>query len=978
MAGGEGRNPETEQVSALGAVFQGTNLGRMLGNKPAPSEVVERPKEDLVLSWDRKPEVTEDEGDPAAAAAALTEAEGHVRSQGLATGRRPPPEGARAGTGGFARDVSGIPRASMVPPAPRGGGGAGRPVYDRGQVNWKEGAEEFRKRQARSLEYAAIENVRAAEATEDYYENVAIARRDAAAVFKGEADSMGALKDRALTESLEQAQRVQAVARKVGAFSPRPGRLFADASGAASFGAALSLAAGAMESARSGGPNVALGIINNAIKRDVAAQELELEGMKAELQAEATVFQEIRAAYGDALTAQKAQMAAEQEAAVMYLQAQMDQYMGPIKKAQLMAVAHQMQAQSNNTLIEMSERAYQTITNHKKGQVMADMKKLNIEGTWNQRDMSYDEFQQELYLRAAGEESEAASAEEQGAALAEQRLRQAQAQAEAAAAIDRPVPAPSAAAPRQRPPAPAPSTAAPTAEAAAPESAPAAPPGLTTESSASEAAARAYDIERELSRIATPSSDGSWEAMPGQDQSLVDIMAAQLASAQDAPMREGRAVPESVKRGGEINIRQQTGGRDDPRAAQWKRDLADSPELARETKDDLEGFLGGWVQASPTKSDSVEAGRLAQVASEVGSYEGVPEGSRQSAAVTWVYRAGEQETKTGYKPKAKPGIASARGLPLVALATDDSDEALRKFQQYVAGEGAPPNTKFQKAPVPMDFTIPVPVTQSDGSTKTVNVPFRGSVPGYLNTGLVQPADGTRPVVRGAQDKGMMAGVNPFNGRQKMYFKESTFAGLPAESKAKAQQATRDVLERANKLISASYAVELYEDLYGREFGPSGAAEYVFQSREVSKDNLRAALEKVPARLRQRAMMQLGLDRGSDKGEGTVNITLNALKTLAGTVSHQEGFKTPQRVELGLSQDALGAKTIESIFDLGQWMAQREGVRGLAAKAYRNKLVSEVETIMDGLQPEVDLADAIKEAKKKATRNLPKSTGRDDG
>ena len=43
-----------------------------------------------------------------------------------------------------------------------------------------------------------------------------------------------------------------------------------------------------------------------------------------------------------------------------------------------------------------------------------------------------------------------------------------------------------------------------------------------------------------------------------------------------------------------------------------------------------------------------------------------------------------------------------------------------------------------------------------------------------------------------------------------------------------------------------------------------------------------------------------------------------------------------------------------------------------------KMVPQVKVIMDELQPEVDLTDAIKEAKKRATRNLPKSTGRDDG
>jgi len=979
------KNPDTPQVDAQ----QGyTPVFTQEVGKPTQADILAQKE---TIRKELRPKVSPDQGDMEAAARAAERKADLVGTQGQVSGKTPPPPTATVPTGGFDKSTGGIPRASMVPGAAPGGGRARNDA--RVTTTYREGAEEFRKRQARSLELAALENVRAAEATEDYYENVAIARRDAAAVYKGEADGMRRLKETALKESLEQAQKVQDIARKVGAFSPRPGRLFADASGAASFGAAMALAAGAMESARSGGPNVALKIIDNAIKRDIAAQELEFKAMRAEMEGEATVLQEMRGTYRDAIVAQKAQMAAEQEAALMYLQAQMDQYMAPVKKAQMMALAHQLQAQKNNTLITMSERTYQIVTEHKRTQVMADLKKLNAQGPWNDRDLSYDELQESLDLAAAGEEGEAASAEEQGAAFAEERLRKAQQQAEEAERID-PAPPPQArprepgprrGEPREAPPQEAPPQEAPP-TVAAPEEGPTT--ALDAESTVAEEEARAYELERRLQQAAdlvdvvdpkTGKVVGRrWQAKAGQDQELVDLMVAGLQETRRPEMREGRNVPESVKRGGDINIQQQTRGREDPKVSQWKREIADNPEVAREVKEDLETFLGGWLTGSATKSDQVEAGRLAQIASEVGSYEGVPKGSRQSKAVNWVYRVGEPGAKTGYREKAKAGLAGARGLPIVALAPDDSEASLKRFQQYVAGEGAPPNTKFQRVPVPQDFNIKIPLTQSDGSTKMVSVPFRGSVPGYMNRGLAEPTDSAMAVVRGVQNQGSVAGRNPYNPKQKLFFKKNFAPDATPEQRARMETLTRDTLDRANKLLSATYAIELYDKLYNTGYGFAGLSEYLFKGGEVSKADVRKALKGVPPALRQSAMAQLGLPKDADKGEGDVAVTLSAIKTLAGTVSHQEGFKTPQRVELGLSQEALGATTIDSIFEFRKWLQNKSGLRSQAAGAYRARLEQTIDAILDDTQPEVDLKDAIREAQKESIRNLPKSTGRGDG
>jgi len=374
---------ETTPTSAQGGVLGNLldDFGKTLGDTPLGHVLRGTAKVDhgVLQGEPRKPKVTAPEGlsteEQKVLAAQLAEMKGKEAAR-LAAEAKSAQTSARVAAPGTTSAGGQVSREELDFSGAAQGGGRRPPLEeslpDKAEREFEMGAEKARKLRAAELQEAALANVRAAEATETYYAEVAKQRLDTAAVFEGEADKIGELKEKALSESLMQAQRVQDVARKVGAFAPRPGRLFSDASGAASFGAALALAAGAMESSRSGGPNVALGIIDNAIKRDVAAQELELEGMKAELQAEATVFQEIRAAYGDALAAQKAQSAAEKEAAVMYLRSQMDRYQGPIQKQQMMAVAHQLQASSNNDLIAMTKRMYRTVTRHKKGQVMDD------------------------------------------------------------------------------------------------------------------------------------------------------------------------------------------------------------------------------------------------------------------------------------------------------------------------------------------------------------------------------------------------------------------------------------------------------------------------------------------------------------------------------------------------------------------------------------------------------------------------------
>ncbi|MCP4436648.1 MAG: hypothetical protein GY812_14265 [Actinomycetia bacterium] len=166
------------------------------------------------------------------------------------------------------------------------------------------------------------------------------------------------LENEALQSSLENAHNIQQLGREVGSFRPRPGRVFQDSSGAAMWGAAMSLAAGAFQSERSGGPNTALEIINTAIKQDLAAQEIQYDAMKTELQANQTLYSQMRASYGDAIAARTAQSAVLREAAAARLAAAGNQFLPAQARAQAAIAQEKLIQQANADLVKAAEMTF--------------------------------------------------------------------------------------------------------------------------------------------------------------------------------------------------------------------------------------------------------------------------------------------------------------------------------------------------------------------------------------------------------------------------------------------------------------------------------------------------------------------------------------------------------------------------------------------------------------------------------------------
>lgn len=198
---------------------------------------------------------------------------------------------------------------------------------------------------------------------------------DEKAAFEGEAqrlaDFQGEMKEleqAALKSALNQAAQVQKLGREIGNMYPRPGRLFQDSSAAATWGAAMSLAAASFQSSRTGGPNAALGIIQQAIQQDIAAQEIEYDAKKTELGAAQTVYQELRQAYGDAQQAKSAQSAILMEAARHRLDAAARMAKtkmvmtpgGPANHFQVQAAItnEKLIQESNAELVKMAEISY--------------------------------------------------------------------------------------------------------------------------------------------------------------------------------------------------------------------------------------------------------------------------------------------------------------------------------------------------------------------------------------------------------------------------------------------------------------------------------------------------------------------------------------------------------------------------------------------------------------------------------------------
>ena len=132
------------------------------------------------------------------------------------------------------------------------------------------------------------------------------ALQETADTLAQEADRLAEQREAAMQDAIARSRKMQAQADELGAMAPSAGRLFGSDAQAASFGAALSIATGAMLSARTGGDNVALKIIDRAIQRDMESQREAIKNKQFSVQMGLSLAQEMRAAFRDDMVASDA------------------------------------------------------------------------------------------------------------------------------------------------------------------------------------------------------------------------------------------------------------------------------------------------------------------------------------------------------------------------------------------------------------------------------------------------------------------------------------------------------------------------------------------------------------------------------------------------------------------------------------------------------------------------------------------------
>ncbi len=242
-----------------------------------------------------------------------------------------------------------------APPAPKQKKGRGRPggslsITTTTSPNMGRLADATQA-QAEAIRALADLEANQADETADLYDEMAN-------TFEQEVANLRATREQAMGHAVESSRMLQAQADELGATEPQVGRLFGTGNQAAAMGAALSIAAGAMLSVRRGGPNVALGIVNKAIERDLAAQKQAIQNKQFALRSGMQIAQQMQAAYRNDITAQKAVQATLEKYALNRLNTIIGEHAPGILRAQAESGIADLQLKYEATLEEVTRENY--------------------------------------------------------------------------------------------------------------------------------------------------------------------------------------------------------------------------------------------------------------------------------------------------------------------------------------------------------------------------------------------------------------------------------------------------------------------------------------------------------------------------------------------------------------------------------------------------------------------------------------------
>ncbi len=177
---------------------------------------------------------------------------------------------------------------------------------------------------------------------------------------------------RAFDDSMSEVRKLQQLGEEITNMAPQPGRLFLDSHGAATFASALSIAAGAMNSARFGGRNTALAIIDGASQRDMEAQQTAQVNARAGAAFQRGVFHDMLEVYKSDRVARHAYLNMQYMLAAKELKKISVQWDSLIMKSKAEQLQAELNAKANHNLMMA-------------GRVMVNMKVAHLAGNAEQR-----------------------------------------------------------------------------------------------------------------------------------------------------------------------------------------------------------------------------------------------------------------------------------------------------------------------------------------------------------------------------------------------------------------------------------------------------------------------------------------------------------------------------------------------------------------------------------------------------------------
>jgi len=323
-----------------------------------------------------------------------------ARQQKAELASTPPPTGITAPTGVMAPTVAPAPIMAPQPMAPMGMGGA--PIMQETQISATTTSPEFKKAQKQMEQsYGKLAEATAIKAQAE------LADADAMAVAAEKASmQMGTDLEQinsTVTEYQEKLSEVRARSNEIsqklenyqikGFFEGREG---------ARVMAGLAVAVGGIGAAFTGGPNMAMQIIQSSIENDFAVQKANYEKLRGSLDANNTLYGQIRQAGLDAVNEKYTFAKTRYDQTIQQAKAIADKMTDPEKKARMGAVIEQLNLQKADALMKAEE--------NNKRQVVTNLKPMTQGISPIDREKTLKEFEENISKSPINEASQISQA----------------------------------------------------------------------------------------------------------------------------------------------------------------------------------------------------------------------------------------------------------------------------------------------------------------------------------------------------------------------------------------------------------------------------------------------------------------------------------------------------------------------------------------------------------------------------------------